>query len=175
MKGTWQTTDDGGGGSGPGLTVVIILAAALLGPAIAAAVAELLHVLAIVVGVILDLGSTSLLAFVAFRVSRGRHDTARHGTASHHLRTFQAVNRDENGREHRCHHNHRTPEAAQECAQWENRRADEAARSARMRRVASMSAEEYRREAEADPVYRDWLRRREAEVEAEIQRPKDQA
>jgi hypothetical protein len=77
MKGTWQTTDDGGGGSGLGLAVVIILAAALLGPAIAAAVAELLHVLVIVVGVILDLGATSLLAFVAFRVSRGRHDTAR--------------------------------------------------------------------------------------------------
>jgi hypothetical protein len=90
-------------------------------------------------------------------------------------KSFQGVIRDENGREHHCHHNHRTPEAAQECAQRENRRADEAARSARMRRVSSMSAEEYRREVEADPVYRDWLRRREAEVEAEIQRLKDQA
>jgi hypothetical protein len=36
--------------------------------------------------------------------------------------------------------------------------------------MANMSAEEYRREAETDPVYRDWLRRREAETEAELQR-----
>ena len=40
--------------------------------------------------------------------------------------------------------------------------------------MANMSPEEYRRHAEADPVYRDWLRRREAATEAELQRLRDE-
>ncbi len=54
-------------------------------------------------------------------------------------------------------------------AERERRKADD---DARRGRIARMSAEEYRREAEADPVYRDWLRRREAETEAELRRLK---
>ena len=57
-------------------------------------------------------------------------------------------------------------------AERERRKAEE---DAQRYRLANMSAEEYRREAEADPVYRDWLRRREAETEAELQRLKDEA
>ena len=37
-----------------------------------------------------------------------------------------------------------------------------------------MSAEEYRREAEADPEYRDWLARRQQQAEDELQRLKDE-
>jgi hypothetical protein len=36
--------------------------------------------------------------------------------------SYQAVFRDENGRDRRCHHNHRTPEAAEECAARETRK-----------------------------------------------------
>jgi transcription elongation factor Elf1 len=35
-----------------------------------------------------------------------------------------------------------------------------------------MSAEEYRREAETDPEYRDWLARRQQQTEDELQRLK---
>jgi hypothetical protein len=82
MRGTWQTTD--GGGSGLGTAVLVILAVALLGPAVAAAatavaaaVAELVHIVLIAVAVLLGLGAAGLVALVAFRVSRGRHEAAR--------------------------------------------------------------------------------------------------
>jgi len=93
--------------------------------------------------------------------------------------TFQGIIRDEDGGEHRCPHYHRTLEAAQECARRENRKRDQAKAAAEVARTLSMSPEErrrdleeYRRKAEADPIYRDWLRRREAETDAELQRLK---
>jgi hypothetical protein len=88
---------------------------------------------------------------------------------------FQGITRGEDGREHRCHHNHRTPEAAQECAKRETRRRDQAESAARRARIERMSPEEYRREAEKDPVYREWLRRHQDQTEAELQRLKAEA
>ena len=44
---------------------------------------------------------------------------------------------------------------------------------AMQQRLAAMTPEEYRRHAEAtDPVYREWLRRREAGIDAELDRLK---
>jgi hypothetical protein len=71
MKGTWQTTDSGGGG-GLGTVVLIILAAALLGPAIAAAVAELLHILLMVLAVLAGISGAGVVALAAFHVHRWR-------------------------------------------------------------------------------------------------------
>jgi hypothetical protein len=64
----------------------------------------------------------------------------------------------------------RRPTQAQIARAERERREAEA--NAQAQRVAQMSPEEYRREAEADPAYRDWLRRREAQTEAELQRLK---
>ena len=64
MKGTWETTE---GGGGLGVVVLVIVAAALLGPAVVAAVAELLRVLLIVAGVIVGVGAASLAACSAGR------------------------------------------------------------------------------------------------------------
>ena len=94
--------------------------------------------------------------------------------------SFQGIIRDEDGGEHRCAHNHRTLEAAQECARRENRTRDEAVRNAEARRLGNMSPEEYRGHlAEIDPAYEEQLRRREAAAEAEaeaaLQRMKDEA
>jgi hypothetical protein len=76
MKGTWQTTE-GGGGGGLGVVVLIIVAAALLGPAVAAAVAGLLHLLVIAVAVVGGVTLADGLALVAFRVSHRGQETAR--------------------------------------------------------------------------------------------------
>ena len=76
MRGTWETTDSGGGG-GLGTVVLVIVAAALLGPAVAAAVAELLHLLVIAVAVVGGLALAGGLALVAFRVSHRSQETAR--------------------------------------------------------------------------------------------------
>jgi uncharacterized membrane protein YraQ (UPF0718 family) len=65
------------GGSGFGMVVLVIVAAALLGPAVAAAVAELLHLLVIAVAIVGGLALAGAVALVAFRVSRGRQETAR--------------------------------------------------------------------------------------------------
>jgi hypothetical protein len=75
MKGTWETTE--GGGGGPGTVVLVIVAAALLGPAVAAAVAELLHVLVIVAGVIAGVGATGLVSVLAWRWRHPRPAAAR--------------------------------------------------------------------------------------------------
>jgi hypothetical protein len=60
----------GSGGSGFGPVVLVVLAVALLGPAVAAAAAELLHVLAIVAGVIVGVGATSLVGLLLWRWRR---------------------------------------------------------------------------------------------------------
>jgi hypothetical protein len=70
MRGTWQTTD--GGGSGLGVAVLVVLAVALLGPAVAAAVAELVHALIIIAIVLLGMGAAGLVAAVAFRLRQER-------------------------------------------------------------------------------------------------------
>ena len=66
----------GSGGSGLGEVLVILLAVALLGPAVAAAVAELVHVLLIAAGVIVGVGAASLVGLIAWRW-RSRKDAAR--------------------------------------------------------------------------------------------------
>jgi hypothetical protein len=67
----------GGGSSGLGELLVILLAVALLGPALAAAVAELVHVLLIVAGVIVGVGATGLAGLLAWQLRRTRVDAAR--------------------------------------------------------------------------------------------------
>jgi uncharacterized membrane protein YraQ (UPF0718 family) len=59
-----------GGGSGPGELVVILLAVALLGPAVAAAVAELLHLLVIVIMVLAALRAACLAGLLVLRARR---------------------------------------------------------------------------------------------------------
>jgi hypothetical protein len=66
----------GSGGSGLGELLVILLAVALLGPA-AAAVAELVHVLLIVAGVIVGAGAAGLAGLLAWQLRRTRVDAAR--------------------------------------------------------------------------------------------------
>jgi hypothetical protein len=56
---------------------VILLAVALLGPAVAAAVAELVHVLLIVAGVIVGVGAAGLAGLLAWQLRRTRVDAAR--------------------------------------------------------------------------------------------------
>ena len=73
MKGTWESTV---GGGGLRVVVLVIVAAALLGPAVVAAVAELLRVLLIVAGVIVGVGAASLAGLLAWRW-RSRKDAAR--------------------------------------------------------------------------------------------------
>ena len=75
MRGTWETTDSGG--SGLGTVVLIIIAAAVLGPAVAAAVAELLHLLVIVIAALAAVAGAGLVAAGAWRLRSGRQDTAR--------------------------------------------------------------------------------------------------
>lgn len=94
-------------------------------------------------------------------------------------RTYQAVYRDEHGRERRCEHSHRTLEAAQACARRETSKRQEAARAAEAQRVARLSAAEYRQHAiDSDPAFADWLRRKEAaeraQMDAELQKMKDE-
>jgi hypothetical protein len=71
MRGTWETTDSGGGG-GLGTVVLVILAAAVLGPAVAAAVAELLHLLVIVAVILAAVAGAGLAGLAALRVHRWR-------------------------------------------------------------------------------------------------------
>jgi hypothetical protein len=66
-----------GSGSGLGGLLVILLAGALLGPPAAAAAAELLHVLAIVAGVIVGVGAVGVGGLLAWRWRRPRRDAAR--------------------------------------------------------------------------------------------------
>ena len=66
----------GSGGSGLGELLVILLGVALLGPA-AAAVAELVHVLLIVAGVIVGAGAAGLAGLLAWQLRRTRVDAAR--------------------------------------------------------------------------------------------------
>jgi hypothetical protein len=66
-----------GGGSGLGPVVLALLAVALLGPAVAAAAAELLHVLVIVAGVIVGVGAVCVAGLLAWRWRRPRLDAAR--------------------------------------------------------------------------------------------------
>jgi uncharacterized membrane protein YraQ (UPF0718 family) len=74
VKGTWETTE---GGGGLGVVVLVIVATALLGPAVVAAVAELLRVLLIVAGVIVGVGAASLAGLLAWRWRRWHQDAAR--------------------------------------------------------------------------------------------------
>jgi hypothetical protein len=67
----------GGGGSGLGELAVILLAVALLGRAVAAAVAELVHVLLIVAVALAVLAGSGLVALGAWRLRSGRQNTAR--------------------------------------------------------------------------------------------------
>jgi hypothetical protein len=67
----------GSGGSGLGELLVILLAVALLGPAVAAAVAELVHVLLIVAGVTVGVGAAGLAGLLAWQLRRTRVDAAR--------------------------------------------------------------------------------------------------
>jgi hypothetical protein len=67
----------GSGGSGLGTVVLVIVAAALLGPAVAAAVAELLHLLVIVAVALAAVAGAALVAAGAWRLRQTRPDTAR--------------------------------------------------------------------------------------------------
>jgi Flp pilus assembly protein TadB len=67
----------GSGGSGLGEVIVILLAVALLGPAVAAAVAELVHVLLIMAGVVVGAGAAGLVGLLAWQLRRTRVDAAR--------------------------------------------------------------------------------------------------
>jgi hypothetical protein len=62
----------GSGGSGLGEVLVILLAVALLGPAIAAAVAELVHLVLIVLAVLAGLAAAGVVALAAFHIHRWR-------------------------------------------------------------------------------------------------------
>ena len=62
----------GSGGNGLGMVVLVIVAAALLGPAVAAAVAELLHVLVIMLAVLAGIAGAGVVALAAFHVHRWR-------------------------------------------------------------------------------------------------------
>ena len=62
----------GSGGSGLGMVVLVIAAAALLGPAIAAAVAELVHLVFIVLAVVAGVAVVGVVALAAFHVHRWR-------------------------------------------------------------------------------------------------------
>jgi hypothetical protein len=66
----------GGGGFDPMPILIIIGAIALAGP-VAAAAAELLHLLVIVLAVLAGVMGAGVMAYVAFRVSRGRQEPAR--------------------------------------------------------------------------------------------------
>jgi hypothetical protein len=63
----------GSGGSGLGEFVLVILAVALLGPAVAAAVAELLHLLVIVAVALAAVVGAGLVAAGAWRLRQTRH------------------------------------------------------------------------------------------------------
>ncbi len=67
----------GSGGSGLGELVAILLAAALLGPAVAAAAAGLLHLVLIVAGVIVGVGATVLAALLVWRWRNWKASAAR--------------------------------------------------------------------------------------------------
>ena len=67
----------GSGGSGLGEVLVILLAVALLGPAVAATVAGMVHVLLIVAGVIVGGGAARLAGLLAWQLRRTRVDAAR--------------------------------------------------------------------------------------------------
>ena len=75
MKGTWETTE--GGGSGLPMVVAVIVAAALLGPAVAAAVAELVHIVLLIAAAMAALGAAGLAGLLAFRARRRLEDAAR--------------------------------------------------------------------------------------------------
>jgi hypothetical protein len=79
----------GHGGSGLGGLVVILLAVALLGPAVAAAVAELLHLLVIAAVAVAAVAGVGLVAAGGWRLRSGRQDMAR--VVSGHPRHTQAV------------------------------------------------------------------------------------
>jgi hypothetical protein len=64
----------------------------------------------------------------------------------------------------------RRPTQAQIAQAEQQRREAEAA--AKLRRVDRMTPEDARREAEADPEYRDWLQRRAAGIDADLERLK---
>lgn len=66
-----------GDGGGLGTAVVVILAVALLGPAVAAAVAELLRLLVIVAAVLLGVGAAGLAGLLMFRARRRLGGAAR--------------------------------------------------------------------------------------------------
>jgi len=68
----------GSGGSGFGEILVILLAVALLGPVVAAAVAELVHVLLIMAGVIVGASAAGLVSLLAWQLRRTRVDAAPH-------------------------------------------------------------------------------------------------
>jgi len=62
----------GSGGGGLGEVLVILLAVALLGPAVAAAVAELVHLVLMVLAVLAGLAGVGVVALAAFHVHRWR-------------------------------------------------------------------------------------------------------
>jgi hypothetical protein len=67
----------GGGGSGLGQLFLIVLAVAVLGPAVATAGAELLHVLIIVLVVLAVVAAGGLVALGTWRLRQTRPDTPR--------------------------------------------------------------------------------------------------
>jgi hypothetical protein len=88
------------------------------------------------------------------RRRRRRSQGSRQAESSRQAASFHGTIHDENGREHPCQHNHRTREAAEDCARRQNRMHDQATRAAQGRRLGNMSPEEYRRHlAEIDPEY----------------------
>jgi hypothetical protein len=66
--------------------VLVFLAVALLGPAVAAAAAELLHLLVIVLAVLAGVVGAGVVAYVAWRVSRLRCPHSRGPRSSRHGR-----------------------------------------------------------------------------------------
>ena len=80
---------------------MILLAVALLGPAVAAAVAELVHVLLIVAGVIVGVGAARLVGLLAWQLRRTRVDAARAMPRGHWWRGPLSRSRSRGGRSRR--------------------------------------------------------------------------
>jgi hypothetical protein len=70
-------THGSGGSGGVGTVLLVLLAVALVGPAVAAAVTELVHALLIAAVVILSLAAVGEVALVAYRLRQARPETPR--------------------------------------------------------------------------------------------------
>ena len=115
--------------------------------------------------------------FWASTSTRRKPRQSRQGSSQ--TNSFHGIVFDENGKQHPCHHNHRTRDAAEECSRRTNRARNEAIRAAEAARLGRMSPEEYRQHLmDKDPEWAAQVRQREARTkaaaEAELQKIKDE-